>query len=204
MRNFLIKLSKFFLNLIIVLGVIISIANFVLQLLPQDISQPVLNWLNTSLEILLPYGISSLITSVVLAVAKYSNVALKVALKDSDRKQELQRKQLEESYNHQLEMSEKRDLAIVELINHNTQVLKDISEQNKYIIEYDKILAQKNISSSIIPERYKILFKNWSKKLDNGVINDWPQIEVSESKEKTSIEAIDSTIDNVIEERELI
>jgi hypothetical protein len=90
-------------------------------------------------------------------------------LNKSEFKQELQRKQLQESYNERLDIAEQRDMAIVEVINKNSELLKVIIEQNKYITEYEKLVALKNISSSIIPAEYKAKFKAWTDSLNQNI-----------------------------------
>lgn len=206
MKNFMLKLFRFLLNLIIVIGAIVFVGNFVLQLLPADVSGPVLDWFNTNLETLLPYGISSAITTVVLAFAKYFNTFLQVMLKDSEKKQELQRQQLEKSYNERISVAEERDLAIVESVNRAISLLVDISEQNKYIIWYDKIIALKNIANSIIPDKYKQLFKNWVSESNGNCSTESSElvsIDVSESQDNQDIETIDDA-EQRVEERNLI
>ena len=198
MKNFILKLLRFLLNFIIVVGAIISVGNLVLQLLPADISQPVLDWLNTSLETILPCGIATTVTTVVLAVAKYSNTALQVTLKNSERVQELQRKQLEESYNERLVLAEQRDLAIVELINENTNLIRTIVKQNRTITDYEKIVAAKNIASSIIPEELKEKFRSWLNENSDNQNIESVKIEVIKS-ETPKIEEESS-----VEERELL
>ena len=161
MKRFILKSVNVFLNIIIIFGVLISLFSLILQLLPSELSQPVLDWLNTNLETILPCGIATTITTVVFAVAKYSNTAINLALKNSEHLQSLQRKQLEDSYNERLDIAEQRDLSIVELINYNCELLKKVIEQNEHISDYERIVASKNISSSIIPDEFKDRFKDW-------------------------------------------
>ena len=200
MKRFFLNLSKFFLNLIIVLGAIISLANIILQLLPADITQPILDWLNTSIETILPCGIATTITTIVLAIAKYANTALKVSISNSEYKQELQRKRLEQSYNERLELAEQRDLAIVELINKNSELIKKLIEQNKYITDYEQIVALKNISSSIIPDEYKDRFREWLKSIQTKPENALKIESIIETQEENQ----ENITEENVQERELL
>lgn len=200
MKRFFLNLSKFFLNLIIVLGAIISLANIILQLLPADITQPILDWLNTSIETILPCGIATTITTIVLAIAKYANTALKVSISNSEYKQELQRKRLEQSYNERLELAEQRDLAIVELINKNSELIKKLIEQNKYITDYEQIVALKNIASSIIPDEYKNRFREWLKAIQTKPENALTIEPIIETQEENQ----ENITEENVQERELL
>lgn len=198
MKNFILKLSQFLLNLIIVVGAVVSIFNLVMQLLPAYISQPVMAWLNTNLETILPYGIASTVTSIVLAIAKYSNTALKVTLKNSERVQELKLKQFEESYNERLALAEQRDLAIVEVINKNRQLLESIFKQNTNITEYEKLVAAKNIASSIIPDEYKEKFKEW---IDAQCDEDVENVQIGVSQTSSNSEDDDNPEQDDVERK---
>lgn len=200
MKNFVLKVLRFLLNFIIVIGAVVSVGNLVLQFLPADVSQPVLDWLNTSLDTILPCGIATTITTVVLAIAKYSNTALQVTLKNSERKQELQRKQLEESYNERIALAEERDLAIIDLINENTRLIRTIIKQNGIITDYEKIVAAKNIASTIIPDELKDKFRAWLSEYKEKTQDIEPiKIEVVEVKDPVVVEEF-----GVEEERELL
>jgi len=199
MKNFVLKVLRFLLNFIIVIGAVVSVGNLVLQLLPADISQPVLDWLDTSLETILPCGIATTITTVVLAIAKYSNTALQVTLKNSERKQELQRKQLEESYNERIALAEERDLAIIDLINENTRLIRTIIKQNGIITDYEKIVAVKNIASTIIPDELKDKFRAWLSEYEEKTQDiESTKIEIVEVNDPAVVEEVS------VEERELL
>jgi hypothetical protein len=166
MRKLILDISNFILNIVLVVGAVVSIGSILVQVLPADIVEPILAWFNTRIDLVLPAGITTMITTIVLGCAKYFTTMINLMLNKSEFKQDLQRKQLQASYNERLDVAEQRDMAIVELINKQSELLKVIIEQNKYITEYEKLVALKNISSSIIPAEYKAKFKAWVEGLD--------------------------------------
>lgn len=186
MKKFILDISNFVLNIILVVGAIVSIGSILVQVLPADIVEPILAWFNTRIDLVIPAGITTMITTIVLGCAKYFTTMINLMLNKSEFKQELQRKQLQASYNERLDVAEQRDMALVELINKNSELLKVIIEQNKYITEYEKLVALKNISSSIIPAEYKSKFKAWLDSLD---------IENTTVSSLSAEEVVDNTID---------
>lgn len=196
MKKFLLDISNFILNIVLVVGAVVSVGSILVQVLPADIVEPILAWFNTRLDLVLPAGITTMITTIVLGCAKYFTTMINLMLNKSEFKQELQRKQLQASYNERLDLAEQRDLALVDVVNKNSELLKVIIEQNKYITEYEKLVALKNISSTIIPEEYRVKFKEWidSLNLDNATISSLDATEVVEEKEVTPTSNIKTII----------
>lgn len=196
MRKLILDISNFILNIVLVVGAIVSIGSILVQVLPADIVEPILAWFNTRIDLVLPAGITTMITTIVLGCAKYFTTMINLMLNKSEYKQELQRRQLQASYNERLDIAEQRDMALVDVVNRNSELLKVIIEQNKYITEYEKLVALKNISSSIIPAEYKAKFKEWidSLNLDNATISSLSATEVVEEKETTTNDNIKTII----------
>lgn len=195
MKKLILDISNFILNIVLVIGAIVSICSILVQVLPADVVEPILAWFNTRIDLVLPAGITTMVTTIALACAKYFTTMINLMLNKSEFKQELQRKQLQASYNERLDIAEQRDMALVELINKNSELLKVIIEQNKYITEYEKLVALKNISSSIIPAEYKAKFKEWvdNLNLDNATVSSISATEIIEEEPKSGVN-LDRTI----------
>ncbi len=161
MRRALYRFLNFITNLVITTGVIVSLGTIVLQFIPQEWSTAVYAFFSTNIEAIIPASITTAITTIVLGFAKYAHTAIKLLLKDSEYAQELQRKRLEREYNERLDIAEQRDFAVVEKLNQVNELLNTINSQNKEISKYNQIVAEKNLASSIIPQKFKDDIKNW-------------------------------------------
>ena len=122
-----------------------------------------------------------------LGVAKYAHTAIKLLLKDSEYSQELQRKKLERDYNERLDIAEQRDFAVVEKLNQVTQLLNIVNSQNAEISKYNQIVAEKNLASSIIPQKFKDDIKAWKEK---EVVEKIEPITIEEIKEEIIVESV--------------
>lgn len=178
MKRAIYRFLNFITNTIIVVGVIVSLFTIVLQFIPQEWTEAIYGFFSTNIETVLPASITTAIATIVLSVAKYSHTAIKLLLKDSEYKQELQRARLEREYNERIDLAEQRDFAIVEKLNQLNQLLNIINLQNKEISKYNQIVAEKNLASAIIPQKFK------------DDILEWKNIEVVDKIEPITIEEI--------------
>lgn len=178
MKRAIYRFLNFITNTIIAVGVIVSLFTIVLQFIPQEWAEAVYRFFSTNIEAVLPASITTAITTIVLGVAKYSHTAIKLLLKDSEYKQELQRARLEREYNERIDLAEQRDFAIVDKLNQVNKLLNTINLQNKEISKYNQIVAEKNLASAIIPQKFK------------DDILAWKNIEVVDEIEPITIEEI--------------
>lgn len=182
MKRAIYRFLNFITNLVITVGVIVSLGTIVLQFIPAEWSTAVYAFLNTNIEAVIPASITTAITTVVLGVAKYAHTAIKLLLKDSEFKQELQRKRLEREYHERLDIAEQRDFAIVEKLNQVNELLNFIKNQNIEISKYNQIVAEKNLASSIIPQKFKDDIRAWKER--DVVIEKIAPITIEEIKEE--------------------
>jgi hypothetical protein len=190
MKRAIYRFLNFITNLVITVGVIVSLGTIVLQFIPQEWSTAFYAFFSTNIETVIPASITTAITTVVLGIAKYAHTAIKLLLKDSEFKQELQRKRLEREYNERLDIAEQRDFAIVEKLNQVTQLLNIINSQNAEISKYNQIVAEKNLASSIIPQKFKDDIKAWKNK---EVVEKIEPITIEEVKEEVkTVKAVEN------------
>ncbi len=187
MKRIIYRFLNFITNAIITVGVVVSLGTVVLQFVPAEWSTAFYAFFNTNIEAVIPASITTAITTIVLGIAKYSHTAIKLLLKDSEFKQELQRKRLEREYHERLDIAEQRDFAIVEKLNQVNELLNIINSQNKEISKYNQIVAEKNLASSIIPQKFKDDIKAWKEK---EVIEKIEPITIEEVKEEIKEEAV--------------
>lgn len=185
MKRIIYRFLNFVTNLVITVGVIVSLGTIVLQFIPQEWSSAFYAFFSTNIEAVIPASITTAITTIVLGFAKYAHTAIKLLLKDSEFKQELQRKKLEREYNERLDIAEQRDFAVVERLNAILEQLKVVEEQNKQIDKYNQIVADKNLASSIIPQKFKDDIKAWKNK---EVVEEIEPVIIEEIKEEAVIE----------------
>lgn len=178
MKRAFYRFLNFIINTVIVVGIIVSLFTIVLQFIPQEWTEAIYGFFNTNIETVLPASITTAITTIVLSIAKYSHTAIKLLLKDSEYKQELQRARLEREYNERIDLAEQRDFAIVEKLNQLNHLLNIINLQNKEISKYNQIVAEKNLASAIIPQKFK------------DDILEWKNTEVVDEIEPITIEEI--------------
>lgn len=184
MKRAIYRFLNFITNTVIIVGVIVSLGTIVLQFIPAEWSTAFYAFLNTNIEAVIPASITTAITTVILGVAKYSHTAIKLLLKDSEYSQELQRKRLEREYNERLDIAEQRDFAVVEKLNQVTQLLNIVNSQNTEISKYNQIVAEKNLASSIIPQKFKDDIKAWKEK---EVVEKIEPITIEEIKEEPKL-----------------
>ena len=180
MKRAFYRFLNFITNLVITIGVIVSLGTIVLQFIPQEWTEAIYGFFNTNIETVLPASITTAITTIVLGVAKYSHTAIKLLLKDSEYKQELQRNRLEREHNQRIDLAEQRDFAIVEKLNQLNQLLNIINLQNKEISKYNQIVAEKNLASSIIPQKFKDDILEWK---NTDVVDEIEPITIEEIAE---------------------
>lgn len=185
MRRALYRFLNFITNSVITIGIIVSLGAIVLQFIPQEWSTAFYAFLGTNIEAVLPASITTAITTVVLGFAKYGHSAIQLLLRDSDFKAELQRKQLEREYHERLDIAEQRDFAVVEKLNQVNELLNTINAQNKEISKYNQIVAEKNLASSIIPQKFKDDIKAWK---NEEVVEKIEPITIEEIKEEAVVE----------------
>ena len=185
MRRALYRFLNFMTNLVITIGVVVSLGAIVLQFIPQEWSTAFYAFFSTNIEAVIPASITTAITTVVLVLSKYAHTAIKLLLKDSEFKQELQRKRLEREYNERLDIAEQRDLAVVEKLNQVNELLNTINAQNNEISKYNQIVAEKNLASSIIPQKFKDDIKAWQ---NEEVVEKIEPITIEEIKEEAVVE----------------
>ena len=184
MKRVIYRFLNFITNLVITVGVIVSLGTIVLQSIPAELSTAFYEFLNTNIETVIPASITTAVTTIVLGIAKYSHTAIKLLLKDSEFKQELQRKRLEREYNERLDIAEQRDFAIVEKLNQINELLNFIRNQNIEISKYNQIVAEKNLASSIIPQKFKDDIKAWK---EQNVVEKIEPIIIEEIKEEPKL-----------------
>lgn len=185
MKRIIYRFLNFITNAVITVGIIVSLGTVVLQFIPAEWSTAFYAFFNTNIEAVIPASITTAITTIVLGFAKYAHTAIKLLLKDSEFKQELQRKKLEREYNERLDIAEQRDFAVVEKLNQVNELLNIINSQNKEISKYNQIVAEKNLASSIIPQKFKDDIKAWQ---DKEVVEKIEPITIEEIKEEKVIE----------------
>lgn len=185
MKRIIYRFLNFITNAVITVGIIVSLGTVVLQFIPAEWSTAFYAFFSTNIEAVIPASITTAITTIVLGFAKYAHTAIKLLLKDSEFKQELQRKKLEREYNERLDIAEQRDFAVVEKLNQVNELLNIINSQNKEISKYNQIVAEKNLASSIIPQKFKDDIKAWQ---DKEVVEKIEPITIEEIKEEKVIE----------------
>lgn len=185
MKRIIYRFLNFMTNLVITIGVVVSLGAIVLQFIPQEWSTAFYAFFSTNIEAVIPASITTAITTVVLVLSKYAHTAIKLLLKDSEFKQELQRKRLEREYNERLDIAEQRDLAVVEKLNQVNELLNTINAQNNEISKYNQIVAEKNLASSIIPQKFKDDIKAWQ---NEEVVEKIEPITIEEIKEEAVVE----------------
>lgn len=184
MKRIIYRFLNFITNAVITVGIIVSLGTVVLQFIPAEWSTAFYAFFSTNIEAVIPASITTAITTIVLGFAKYAHTAIKLLLKDSEFKQELQRKKLEREYNERLDIAEQRDFAVVEKLNQVNELLNIINSQNKEISKYNQIVAEKNLASSIIPQKFKDDIKAWKNK---EVVEKIEPITIEEIKEEVEI-----------------
>lgn len=184
MKRIIYRFLNFITNAVITVGIIVSLGTVVLQFIPAEWSTAFYAFFSTNIEAVIPASITTAITTIVLGFAKYAHTAIKLLLKDSEFKQELQRKKLEREYNERLDIAEQRDFAVVEKLNQVNELLNIINSQNKEISKYNQIVAEKNLASSIIPQKFKDDIKAWQ---DKEVVEKIEPITIEEIKEEVEI-----------------
>ncbi len=185
MKRIIYRFLNFITNAVITVGIIVSLGTVVLQFIPAEWSTAFYAFFSTNIEAVIPASITTAITTIVLGFAKYAHTAIKLLLKDSEFKQELQRKKLEREYHERLDIAEQRDFAVVEKLNQVNELLNIINSQNKEISKYNQIVAEKNLASSIIPQKFKDDIKAWQ---DKEVVEKIEPITIEEIKEEKVIE----------------
>ncbi len=193
MKRIIYRFLNFITNLTITIGVVVSLGTVVLQFIPVEWSTAFYAFFNTNIEAVIPASITTAITTIVLGFAKYAHTAIKLLLKDSEFKQELQRKRLEREYNERLDIAEQRDFAVVEKLNQVNELLNIINSQNKEISKYNQIVAEKNLASSIIPQKFKDDILEWKNvevvdKIEPIKIEEIAEVETEKPKVKNNIE----------------
>jgi len=187
MKRAIYRFLNFITNTIITVGIIVSLFTIILQFIPQEWTNAVYSFLNTNIETIVPASITTAITTILLGISKYAHTAIKLLLKDSEFKQELQRQRLEREYNERLDIAEQRDFAIVEKLNQVNELLNIINSQNAEISKYNQIVAEKNLASSIIPQKFKDDIKAWKEK---EVVEKIEPITIEEIKEEIIVESV--------------
>ena len=187
MKRIIYRFLNFITNAVITVGIIVSLGTVVLQFIPAEWSTAFYAFFSTNIEAVIPASITTAITTIVLGFAKYAHTAIKLLLKDSEFKQELQRKKLEREYHERLDIAEQRDFAVVEKLNQVNELLNIINAQNKEISKYNQIVAEKNLASSIIPQKFKDDIKAWQ---DKEVVEKIEPITIEEIKEEIIVESV--------------
>ena len=166
MKRFILKTTNLLLNLIIIGGVLVTLFNVTIQFLPEELVLPILNWFNSTKELLIPTTLSTAIATVTLFIGKYFHTSLKFILKNSEYKQELQRSVLEDKFNKLRELTLEKDEELKIAVNKLIELQNINTNLYKTIIEYNKINAKKNSTNSILPNKLKSEYKKWAESLD--------------------------------------
>ena len=159
MKKFLLKFGNIASWTIVGATGLYSLAALLYGVLPAEATDPIVTLFNTNVDVIIPTGINTAVTGVVLATAKMLSKSLNLKLKDSTLTHELWRSTTETK------------IAQRQILNEEVNSLT-VSKQNEIIAQNEKIIknqnalvdlgiaqANRNIKSGLVPQSIKDMYQ---------------------------------------------
>lgn len=155
MKQTLLKISRFVINFVLVIGILWSLVSFLYGVLPADITTPIIDSLKLNAETIIPSGLSTTLTTIVIVFLKYFTKGLNLQLQDTNLKHDLWKKAIENEINERFVIQEQKDDVVIQKQN------EAIAENNKtqklltVLLAFQKANATRNIQSQIVSQEAK-------------------------------------------------
>lgn len=155
MKQTLLKISRFVINFVLVIGVLWSLVSFLYGVLPVEITTPIIDSLKLNAETIIPSGLSTTLTTIVIVFLKYFTKGLNLQLQDTNLKHDLWKKAIENEINERFVIQEQKDDVVIQKQN------EAIAENNKtqklltVLLAFQKANATRNIQSQIVSQEAK-------------------------------------------------
>lgn len=174
-----------------------SIAALLYGVLPQEATQPVIDSLSMNAQAIVPVGISSTVAAVTLAVGKIFGKTLNEKLHQSNLSLKLWETDVNNKINTRFELQEQLNDTVVLKQNELLEYLKVIDTQQKSIIEFNAITAQRNLSMSdeLVPPQIKEQYKQ---ALDQARSLDVRITPITKIVEETIIKEVQKEVTNKV------
>lgn len=155
MKQTLLKISRFVINFVLVIGILWSLVSFLYGVLPAEITEPIVNYLKLNAETIIPSGLSTTLTTIVIVFLKYFTKGLNLQLQDTNLKHDLWKKGIENEINERFVIQEQKDDVVIQKQN------EAIAENNKtqklltVLLAFQKANATRNLQSQIVSQEAK-------------------------------------------------
>ena len=162
MKRTLLKVGNIAYYVIIGATSIYTVSALLYGVLPADITQPVIDTLNTNTEAIVPIGVSSFITTATMIGLRLGGKSMNEALNNSTLMHRLREQELTMKLNDEIKLSQKANDLVIAKQNEVIANQKLIIAQNNARLGFDVANAQRNLlaSDSIVPKEIKVLYQN--------------------------------------------
>lgn len=197
MKRTLLKIGNIASYITIGAGSIATITAFLYGILPAETTQPVIDTLNMNAQAIAPVGIASVFTTGTIATAKIMLSALREKLHQSNLSLKLWETDVNKKINTRFELQEQLNDTVVLKQNELLEYLKVIDTQQKSIIEFNAITAQRNLSMSdeLVPPQIKEQYKQ---ALDQAKSLDVRITPITKIVEETIIKEVQKEVTNKV------
>lgn len=155
MKQTLLKISRFVINFVLVIGILWSLVSFLYGVLPAEITKPIIDYLKLNAETIIPSGLSTTLTTIVIAFLKYFTKGLNLQLQDTNLKHDLWKKGIENEINERFVIQEQKDDVVIQKQN---EAIKENNKTQKLLtvlLAFQKANATRNLQSQLVSEEAK-------------------------------------------------
>jgi hypothetical protein len=159
MKRALLKIGNIATYGIIGSTAIYSVAALLYGVLPQDMTQPVIDTLNMNAQAIVPTGISTTVAAVTLAVGKIFGKTLNEKLHQSNLALRIWETDVNSKINDKFILQNELNDVVVNRVNETIQKQDIIIKQQNALLKFNEITAIRNIASPLVPEAVKDEYK---------------------------------------------
>lgn len=155
MKQTLLKISRFVINFVLVIGILWSLVSFLYGVLPAEITKPIIDYLKLNAETIIPSGLSTTLTTIVIVFLKYFTKGLNLQLQDTNLKHDLWKKGIENEINERFVIQEQKDDVVIQKQN---EAIKENNKTQKLLtvlLAFQKANATRNLQSKLVSEEAK-------------------------------------------------
>ncbi len=155
MKQTLLKISRFVINFVLVIGILWSLVSFLYGVLPAEITKPIIDYLKLNAETIIPSGLSTTLTTIVIVFLKYFTKGLNLQLQDTNLKHDLWKKGIENEINERFVIQEQKDDVVIQKQN---EAIKENNKTQKLLtvlLAFQKANATRNLQSQLVSEEAK-------------------------------------------------
>jgi len=197
MKNFLLKFGNVASWTIVGATGLYSLAALLYGVLPMEVTEPIVTAFNTNTAVIIPTGINTAVTGVVLATAKILGRSLNLKLKDSTLNHELWRTQTETKIAQRQILNEEVNSLTVEKQNIIIAQNETIIKNQNALVAFSVIQAERSKLSSFTPQPIKDMIKIELANLKNIDFNITPITKVITETIEVEVEKVTTAGDRL-------